>query len=212
MHEEKYFCSRSITNVSKEMIENIPYAREFSFNIDSAALLVIDMQSCFFDERYDQVYVPSFDTIIPNINNMVRFFESKRRPVIYTRHIDDINDAKMMGVWWKMRIGGETSDIHSGVHRSKNSAVVNKTQYDAFLKTNMDALLKESNVSSVVVTGIIANLCVETTARSAFMHGYRVFLPVDATAALNKRTHEATLLNLAHGFAYLCLTKDILGN
>jgi len=213
MSKEKYFCSESITNISKEMIANIPYVREFSFDIESAALLVIDMQSCFFDERYDQVYVPSFDAIMPNINDMIRFFDLKNRPVIYTKHMDDSNSANnMMAVWWEKKIGGGTSDIHEGINRSKNGLIVEKTQYDAFFRTNLEELLNKNNVSSVVTTGIIADLCVETTARSAFMHGYRVFLPADAVAAQNRKFHEASLLNLSHGFTYLCLTKDIVKN
>ena len=214
MFKEKYISPESVLGIAKEMIASthasIPYVRESSFDIDSSALLIIDMQSCFLDEKYHQVYIPSATSIIPNINEMVRYFESKQRPIVYTKHIDDVSDPKMMGVWWEALIDREIGEIYSKINLSKNALIVEKTQYDAFLKTNLDELLSERNVKSVVVVGIIMGLCVETSARSAFTHGYRVFLPVDASATENRKLHEASLLNLAHGFAHLCLTEDIV--
>ena len=213
MFKKKYFCPQSVTDVAKGMIASthacFPHIRECSFDINSAALLVIDMQKCFLDEKYHQVFVPSATSIIPQINDMVRFFDSKHRPVIYTKHMDDLNDPKMMGVWWEALVSGEMGDIYSDVNLSKDPLIVEKTQYDAFLKTGLDEILKERGIKTVVVAGIIMGLCVETSARSAFTHGYRVFLPVDATATGNRELHEASLMNLAHGFAHLCLTEDI---
>lgn len=53
------------------------------------------------------------------------------------------------------------------------------------------------------MTGVMTNLCCETTAREAFVKGFRVFFSTDATATLDLELHEATLKNLAYGFAYL---------
>jgi len=52
------------------------------------------------------------------------------------------------------------------------------------------------------VAGVMTNLCCETTAREAFVRGFRVFFSVDATATSSVDLHEATLKNLAYGFAY----------
>ncbi|MHA1167787.1 MAG: isochorismatase family protein, partial [Candidatus Hodarchaeales archaeon] len=49
-----------------------------------------------------------------------------------------------------------------------------------------------------------------STARSAFIRGYEVFFAVDGTATYNENFHEATLLNLSHGFSTLVLIKDLL--
>jgi isochorismate hydrolase len=53
----------------------------------------------------------------------------------------------------------------------------------------------------------MTHLCCETTARSAFMHGFETFFTVDGTATYNEAFHRAALLNLSHGFA-LPLTVD----
>jgi isochorismate hydrolase len=56
----------------------------------------------------------------------------------------------------------------------------------------------------------MAHLCCETTARSAFTRGFEVFFLVDGTASYNRDFHQASLLNLAHGFATLLLTGEAL--
>ncbi|MGB9641195.1 MAG: isochorismatase family protein, partial [Anaerolineales bacterium] len=52
-------------------------------------------------------------------------------------------------------------------------------------------------------------LCCETTARSAFIRGFEPFFLVDGTATYNSYFHQATLLNLNHGFASLTLCADL---
>lgn len=64
-------------------------------------------------------------------------------------------------------------------------------------------MLRGMGVEEVVVTGVMTNLCCETTAREAFVRGFRVFFSADATATANRELHEATLKNMAYGFAYL---------
>lgn len=61
----------------------------------------------------------------------------------------------------------------------------------------------------VIVSGVMTNLCCETTAREAFVRGFRVFFSTDATATSSAELHDATLKNLAYGFTYLVDCKRI---
>lgn len=81
--------------------------------------------------------------------------------------------------------------------------VVEKSTYSAFRKTGLEEKLVEMGVDEVIVTGVMTNLCCETTAREAFIRGFRVFFSTDATATSDIDLHEATLKNMAYGFAYL---------
>ena len=81
--------------------------------------------------------------------------------------------------------------------------VVEKNTYSAFRKTGLEEKLVEMGVKEVIVTGVMTNLCCETTAREAFVRGFRVFFSTDATATSDDDLHEATLKNMAYGFAYL---------
>ncbi len=57
----------------------------------------------------------------------------------------------------------------------------------------------------------MTNLCCETTARDAFMRGYRVFFLIDGTAAGRRDLHLASLKNLGYGFAYLMTCEELIG-
>jgi len=74
----------------------------------------------------------------------------------------------------------------------------------------LDKQLKNHGVNQIVIAGVMANLCCESTARSAFMRGFEVFFTIDGTAANNKNFHMASLLNLSYGFATPVLTTEIL--
>jgi len=85
-----------------------------------------------------------------------------------------------------------------------------KSQYDAFYDTNLHEILRKNNIEQVIITGVMTHLCCETTARSAFIRGYNVFFPIDGTATYNEDFHNATLTNLAHGFANITLINNLM--
>jgi nicotinamidase-related amidase len=54
-----------------------------------------------------------------------------------------------------------------------------------------------------VVSGLMTNMCCESTARDAYYRDYRVFFPADGTGSISEEMHLASLLSLAFGFAYV---------
>jgi isochorismate hydrolase len=55
----------------------------------------------------------------------------------------------------------------------------------------------------------MTDLCVETTARQAFMSGFQPVVVSDATASKNEELHLAALKTLAHGFAHIVEARYI---
>jgi isochorismate hydrolase len=90
--------------------------------------------------------------------------------------------------------------------------VIIKHQYDAFYQTDLEEYLRSKNVEQVIVSGLLANLCCETTARSAFVRGFEVFFPIDATAAYNREFHLSTFRNLGFGFCPLIRTFELISS
>lgn len=65
-----------------------------------------------------------------------------------------------------------------------------------FANTNLDFLLKQKGITHVIVAGLLANTCIECTARFASELGYHVTLIRDATAALSpEMMHAAHAIN-----------------
>jgi len=174
------------------------------------ALIVLDMQRYFLCGS-SHAYIPDAPIIIHQIKQLSRFFRSRGFPIVYTRHLNNQSDAGMMGRWWRDIITADdpASEIIPELEVLEKD-ILNKTQYDAFYKTSLNAMLKEWKVETVIVSGVMTHLCCETTARSAFVHGYGVIFLSDATATYNVDFHRATLINLAHGFASVMTTADLI--
>jgi len=62
-------------------------------------------------------------------------------------------------------------------------------------------------VTDLIITGVLTNVCCESTARDAFFRDFRVFFLADATASSEPEFHIATLRNMAYAFAYV-VTAD----
>jgi isochorismate hydrolase len=86
---------------------------------------------------------------------------------------------------------------------------VQKHTYNAFHGTDLESYLKEAGKTEVIVTGVMTNCCCETTARDAFVKGFRVFFSSDATATRNEDLHASSLKTLAFGFAYIVNVKSL---
>jgi len=79
-----------------------------------------------------------------------------------------------------------------------------------FANTDLDFRLKQKGITHVIVVGLLANTCIEATARYASELGYHVTLVRDATAALKpEMMHAAHELN-GPTFAHAILTTDEL--
>jgi len=205
-----YFTSKQINTQAEELLTELKLKHRRPIVWRRPALLVLDMQQYFLDPS-SHAFVPSAPALIPGIGQLVQSFRQKGHPVIFTQHINTPENAGMMANWWRDLI---TKD-HPGASLSnqlgiENSLVIEKTQYDAFLGTDLATRLEEQAVTDVVITGVMTHLCCETTARSAFMHGYQVWFALDGTATYHLDFHKSTLINLSHGFATPVLVRELL--
>jgi len=185
---------------------------EMQLKREASALLVIDMQEFFLDPQS-----PTFTcgglAILPNVKRLIEGFRAAKRPVIYTRHVHraDGSDAGIMGWWWEGMCveGSPESEMHHDLAPQPGEPVILKRRYSAFYNTDLETVLRGFKVEDLVITGIMTNLCCETTARDAYMRDYRVFIPADATGSVCEEMHLASLLNLAFGFAYVTTTENV---
>lgn len=211
--KEVYFTGPSLEFKAHEMLDNLRNLRsrhqEIVFVPDSAALLVLDMQEYFLSPA-SHAFVPSASVIIPRLSSLIESFSAAGRPIIFTQHSNARRQAGMMETWWKdmLTAGSPGWSISPGLDSSKGR-ILHKSQYDAFFETELETILKKERVAQVVIGGVMTHLCCETTARSAFMRGFQVFFLVDGTASYNESYHQASLLNLSHGFAIPALVEEI---
>ncbi|MDI6766956.1 MAG: isochorismatase family protein [Bacteroidota bacterium] len=193
----------------QKQLEKYRVRRKIIFMPEDSALLIIDMQR-YFLEKESHAYIPAAQKIIPRIKQLAHQYSMHGLPIIFTRHINTKNDAKLMSTWWGDLIVKDDpmSEIIPALTLYK-VPVIKKSQYDAFFKTKLEDVLRKRKVKQIVITGVMTHLCCETTARSAFMRGFEVFFTIDGTASDNIIFHNASLLNLADGFALPVYVEEI---
>lgn len=211
--KEMYYRTDNLNEQAEEFLQVVlPYREKhrWSFQKDSVALLIVDMQR-YFLESDSHADVPSGHSIIPKVKQLQEAFLSHNLPVIQTRHVNTRENAGRMIAWW-WDILTEDNPLSSIVKDLQDDRVtiVTKPQYDAFLYTNLDEHLKSNGITQLVITGVMTHLCCETTARSAFMRGFDILFAIDGTATYREDFHRSSLLNLAHGFAIPVLIREIL--
>lgn len=209
--KQAYFTRESIHTKSLDMLESLRDIRRRQPLLGpQCALLVLDMQACFFTET-SHAFIPAAPAIVEGINRLRGAFLAKGLPVVMTRHLNTTGDAGRMSTWWRSLIT-EADPLSRLIDQldTGGAAVLKKSQYDAFHETPLAQMLENKGIRQIVICGVMTHLCCETTARSGFVRGFDVFFAVDGTATYNEAFHRATLLNLSHGFAVPILVHEIL--
>jgi len=92
----------------------------------------------------------------------------------------------------------------------KNGDVIFKEHWaqSGFANTDLDQQVKQHDIDKVVMIGLLANSCIESTGRFAMEFGYHVTLVKDATAAFSRDMMRAAHELNGPTFAHSILTTE----
>jgi isochorismate hydrolase len=193
-------------DLEKFLKELSPYRKKKAvIDRKHAALFVIDLQNYFL-----RIVQP----VLGNILRVIQVCRQENVPVIFTQHghTEPVSDGGMLEEWWGQLIIGGTKDwkLLPDLTLEAADTLIMKKRYSAFFDTDLDEALRSKGTKDVIISGVMTNLCCETTAREAFMRDYRVFFLIDGTATGRQDLHLATLKNLGFGFSYLLTCGELI--
>ena len=173
------------------------------------ALIVVDMQVCFEE-------VSRKMNIIDNVVSVIKACHEEGVPVFFTQHHDPDGMESFLRRWRGKAIFKETDDwkltneIEQVSDQSTDKFIHDKTTYDSFHGTSLKKDLLDLGVDTVVVCGVMTNLCCETTARTAFVNNFNVTFLSDGNATSTQEFHDATIKNLEFGFATIKTCQEFI--
>ena len=187
---------------------------------DWAALLVVDVQNEFCHEngvlgRQGQ----DVRHIQAAVQRLVCFIEEARNarmPVIFIKAQHSAWTNSQAWLTRGPRHGGEICAPGSWgeefykVSPILGEPVVVKHRHSAFIGTDMDIILRAQKRRSVLVTGVVTNVCVESTIRDAFARDYYVVLVEDCAGAASEAEHEASLYTIRTYFGTVLDSQTIV--
>jgi ureidoacrylate peracid hydrolase len=187
-----------------------------------AGLIIVDVQNDFVSPRGSAGKrgedVTAAMAIIPNL---LRLVDEARRiglTIVYIRTThSDWTDTPSWIYRNSQKSGLNTcregtwgAEFYAGIEPAPTERVVTKHRYSAFINTDLNTVLKARNIQSVLVCGVATNVCVETTARDAYMYDYYVTLIDDCSAAYEPKLHLGTLDNIRRHFGLVASSREII--
>jgi nicotinamidase-related amidase len=214
-------------------------ARPLTLDPRRTALLIIDMQEYFLNpaspfSRACESVVPGVlghfqergrGVVEPSLRRLLDFFRAGGLRVVYTTVASELPDGgDLMPIFKQRNVANRAAvgdaaipcradawaRIVTALDPRPGELVVNKTTYGTFNSTGIDHALRSLGITSLVIGGVVTNVCVETTARDAADRGYDVVLLDDGCAAFSPEIHEATLLSFQGPFGRVRTSDDVL--
>ncbi|MFH1489681.1 MAG: cysteine hydrolase [Pseudomonadota bacterium] len=181
--------------------------------ISKTALIVVDVQNDFCHHegvfgKYKKMDLGHVTKAVKNLAAFIRKCRQLKLPIVFikTTHSPWTDSpswvTRLKGADKKMRTcpaDSWGSDFYS-VAPKKGDCVVIKHRYSAFVNTDLDLILRSRGIENIIVTGVVTNVCVESTARDGFNRDYNVILLDDCCGAYGLAEHAATLHNIRTHF------------
>ncbi|MCB9655815.1 MAG: cysteine hydrolase [Deltaproteobacteria bacterium] len=91
-----------------------------------------------------------------------------------------------------------------------SDAIIEKKKDSGFFETELDAYLKRHDIQIVIITGMQAQICVQTTAADAHFRGYNVIVPSDGVVSTRDEDRDRALEWLRSYCAVVMPMNDIV--
>ncbi len=187
---------------------------EIAFDPQHTALILIDMQRDFLEPGgFGAALGNDVSQLARTIAPCAAMLASARQAgllVIHTRegHRPDLSDAPRAkvergspehrigaaGPMGRILIRGEPGhDIVAALAPSPGEPVIDKPGKGAFYQTDLDLVLKNRGIDTLLVGGVTTEVCVNTTVREANDRGYRCIVLSDCCGSYFPHFHEAGL-------------------
>lgn len=150
-------------------------------NMENTALLIIDVQNDYF--KGGNMPLVGAEEAGKNTQKVLEYFRKNNLPVINIKHIATNDGATFFLPDTK------GAEINSLVEPKNGEKVVVKHYPNSFRETELLAYLQSKQIKKLVITGMMTDVCVESTTRAAFDLGFTNTIIGDATATRDREVN-----------------------
>ena len=206
----------------------MPY-RVNSIDPKKTAMIVVDMQRDFVAVGAP-METPAARAMVPVLAGALKFCRDTGIRIIYTAHTHR-RDGCDMGLFddlWppianRSGLVDETVgiEIYPDLAPVPGEHVIKKHRYSAFFGTDLDIILREWGIDTVIVSGTTTENCCHATARDAMFRNYKVVFLSDATGTFDypdvgqggmsaDEVHRATMIILSVSTADVMTVEEMM--
>ena len=174
-----------------------------------AALIVIDM---IIEFVYGSLAIKDAEKIIPKIKELLKIARDKGMPVIFTNDAHEVGDPELE-VWGPHAVkGSDSAKVIPDFEVEESDYIVEKRTYSGFFNTDLEGILRLSEVDTVILTGVATSICVQHTAADAFYRGWKIIVVSDATADIDEEKHKNALETMKKLYGAKIMTTEEVKN
>lgn len=199
-----------------------------------SALVVVDMQNDFLDPKgfFARLNRPiaQMQSTIPQIQGLIESARSAHVPIIFTKGYEDVKFRKgpdlRRAIEWKETDGDGSVNSQSGtwgaelyesIKPQEGDTVVEKHKWSAFDGKDKEGkslkqILEKRGIKTLVITGVVAETCVETSIRDAYDQDYFVVVPRNSVGSNDPEQLQTRMKYWEKGFISDVLHEDELKN
>src|SRR6516225_6352482 len=177
------------------------------------ATLIVDVQNDFCAEggamHREGRDVKLVQKMVPRLVRLVEGARAAKVKCVWIRNVYNTGPNWYLSEVWLEHAQRRRNGAFYEIAPLPDEVIVTKHRYGAFEGSDLDLVLRSQNVRTVVMTGVATNVCVETTARQAFLRDYYVVFASDCTSTYSQIEHDATLRNIDAFFGQVASAAEI---
>ncbi|MEA2991046.1 MAG: ureidoacrylate peracid hydrolase [Alphaproteobacteria bacterium] len=173
------------------------------------ALVVVDMQNAFMLEGVAHTLCPMAQEIVPSVNRLAQAVRDTGGTVVWIKTTFTDESLKSWSTFYEIsrpernrkraEALAEGSPGHALWHALEvkpGDLTVEKNRFSAFIQgsSNLEQVLRERGLDTLLITGTVTGVCCESTARDAMMLNFKTVMVSDGNAAMCDDDHNASLI------------------
>lgn len=156
-------------------------------------IIIVDMLKGFLQEGFPLFCGPEARKIIPFVVDLLKKHPEYERLYLCDNHVPDDAEFKMFPP--HCIAGSEESQLVSELYPYPG-AIIHKTRFSCFFKTDLEERLDQLNPQKVVVVGVCTDICILHTVADLRNRDYQVWVPIQGVASFDEEAHLFALKHI----------------
>jgi ureidoacrylate peracid hydrolase len=185
--------------------------REIRIDPRRTAILIIDMLNEFCKPGGAMV-LPGYETLVGPQKRLIQAARQAGCPILFvvdTHRANVRQDREFLKRTPHCLEGSWGAQVIAELEARADDIYIVKRRYSAFFNTDLDVTLRDLKVDTLVVAGVVTNICVRSTVHDAFFLGYTVIVSEDCVAATGPREQASSLYDIATHFGVVSSSEQV---
>jgi ureidoacrylate peracid hydrolase len=185
--------------------------RQIRIDPKSTGIIVVDMLNEFCKPGGAMV-LPGYEALVPPQRTVLDAARRASCPVLWvvdTHRRNVRQDREFLKRTPHCIEGTWGAQVIEDLDPRADDITIVKRRYSAFFNTDLDLTLRDLQLDTLVICGVVTNICVRSTVHDAFFLGYQVVVPEDCVAATGPREQESSLYDIATHFGIVSRSEEV---